>query len=51
MKITHITNIQELPNQRMRIFVVAPGNEEYEKFYGYYKIAKRIKENEIMQTI
>ena len=51
MKITRITNIRELPNPRKRIFVVAPGNEKYEKFYGYYKIAKRIKENEITQTI
>ncbi len=51
MKITHITNIPDLPNPRKRIFVVAPGNEEYEKFYGYYKIAKRIKEKENMQII
>ena len=49
MKITQLIYSPESPNLRKRIFVVAQGNEEYEKFYGYYKIAKRIKENEIMQ--
>ena len=50
MKITQLVYSPESPNLRKRILVVAPGNEEYEKFYGYYKIAKRIKKTRLCRS-
>ena len=43
MKITQINRSPGSQNPKKRIFVVAPGNEEYEKYYSYYKVARCIK--------
>lgn len=43
MKITQITNMPGSQNPKKRIFVVAPSNKEYERFYNYYKVARRMR--------
>ena len=40
---------KEIP--RRRIFVVAAADKDYDKFYRYYKIARKIKDEETVYNI
>ena len=51
MKIVQLAFQKGISVHKRRIFVVALGNKDYEKYYGYYKIARRIKEDEMIHNV
>lgn len=51
MKIVQLIFQKGAEVPKRKIFVVAPDNGKYEKYYGYYKIARRIKDDEMIYNV